>query len=93
MDLKDLRNQIDAIDEELVSLFTKRMEIAAQIADYKKLNNMPIHVPAREHEILQEVAKKAGPDMANYTQILYSTIFELSRNYQSKRNSVTTEVV
>ena len=92
MELKDLRNQIDEIDNELVGLFTKRMEISAQVADYKKANNMPIHVPAREREILQEVAKKAGQDMENYARVLYSMIFELSRSYQSKRNLGTTEL-
>ncbi|MBQ4642298.1 MAG: chorismate mutase [Oscillospiraceae bacterium] len=92
MELKDLRNQIDDIDNALVKLFIKRMEASAQIADYKKAHNMPIHVPAREREILQEVAKKAGPDMANYTRVLYSMLFELSRSYQSKRNSAVTQL-
>ena len=92
MELKDLRNQIDSIDNELVRLFTKRMEISAKVADYKKANNMAIHVPAREREILQEVAKKAGPDMDNYSRVLYSMIFELSRSYQSKRNSPETQL-
>lgn len=86
MELKELRNQIDLIDDELVQLFTKRMEISAQVADYKREHNMPIHVPAREQDILQAVAKKAGPDMASYACELYSTIFELSRSYQNMRN-------
>ena len=47
MDLKDYRNQIDEIDDELVRLFAKRMEVSAQIADYKKANGLPIYVPAR----------------------------------------------
>ena len=85
MDLKELRTEIDKIDDELVRLFGARMDIAAQIADYKKENGMPILVPAREREKLQDVAKKAGPDMANYTRVLYSMLFELSRSYQSKR--------
>jgi len=85
MELKELRTEIDKIDDELVRLFGARMEIAAQIADYKKENNLPILMPAREREKLQDVAKKAGPDMANYTRVLYSMLFELSRSYQAKR--------
>ena len=84
MELSELRAQIDAIDEELVRLFGERMEIAAQIARYKKEHNLPILMPAREREKLQDVAAKAAPDMANYTRVLYSTLFELSRSYQSK---------
>ena len=90
MDLQNYRNEIDAIDDELVRLFGKRMDVAAKIADYKKEQGLPIHVPAREREKLVDVAAKAGPEMANYTRVLYSMLFELSRSYQSKRNSMLT---
>ncbi len=90
MDLKELRTEIDAIDDELVRLFGKRMDVAARIADYKKENNLPILVPAREREKLQDVTQKAGPEMADYTRVLYSMLFELSRSYQSKRSSTLT---
>lgn len=90
MDIKDLRCQIDDVDSELVKLFVKRMELSAKVADYKKEMGMPIYVPAREREVLQEVAQKAGPEMANYTRVLYSMLFELSRSYQSKRNTTAT---
>ena len=86
MDLKDYRLEMDAIDDELVALFVKRMEVAARIADYKKENDLPILAPAREREKLQDVAQKAGPEMAAYTRTLYSMLFELSRSYQAKRN-------
>lgn len=84
MDLAELRQEIDKIDGSLVSLFGARMDIAAKIADVKKQTGAPIFVPAREREKLQEVAEKAGPEMANYTRVLYSMLFELSRSYQSK---------
>ncbi len=86
MDLNELRGQIDKIDDQLVELFTKRMDVAAAIGDYKKENNLPVFVPARERDKLKDVAEKAGPEMANYTRVLYSMLFELSRSYQSKRN-------
>ena len=90
MEISELREQIDAVDDKLVELFTKRMQLSAKIADYKKENKLPIYVPAREREKLQEVAKQAGSEMDNYTRVLYSMIFELSRSYQSKRNNDST---
>ena len=39
MDINELRGQIDTIDDELVKLFAKRMDVAAQIAEYKKEHN------------------------------------------------------
>ncbi len=92
MDITQLREKIDNIDDQLVSLFTQRMEITRDIAAYKKENDLPIYVPARERQKLQEVAKLAGPDMDDYTRVLYSMIFELSRSYQSKQNSTATEL-
>ena len=86
MELKDLRNEIDKIDDELVKLFAQRMDISAQIAGVKKEKSLPIFVPAREREKLADVAEKAGPDMANYTRVLYSMLFELSRSHQNKLN-------
>lgn len=83
MDLTQLRCRIDAIDDELIRLFCQRMEVAAQIADYKKEHGLPILVPAREAEKLLDVAEKAGPEMADYTKELYTSLFRLSREYQS----------
>ena len=84
MDLKELRGQIDEIDDQLVKLFCQRMDIAAQVAQYKKEQGLPILMPAREREKLQDVSQKAGPEMAGYTRTLYTMLFELSRSYQSK---------
>ena len=56
MELNELRNQIDTIDDELVRLFCRRMEVSEQIADYKRQNGLPILVPAREREKLLDVS-------------------------------------
>ena len=92
MDISKLRSEIDAIDDQLVQLFVQRMDVSARIAEYKKQQKMPIYVPAREREKMQDVAAKAGSDMANYTRVLYSMIFELSRSYQSKLGDSVTEL-
>lgn len=84
MDIKELRSRIDGIDEELVALFLRRMEVSAEIGAYKKERNLPIFVPEREREKLADVAEKAGPEMAVYVKRLYDTIFTLSRDYQNE---------
>ena len=43
MDMNELRAKIDIIDDQIVQLFCQRMDVAAQIADYKKANNMQKH--------------------------------------------------
>jgi len=86
VDINDLRKEIDAIDQELVRLFCRRMEVTARIADYKKENNLPIYHPGREQEVLQKVAALAGPELGDYAQALYSEVFTLSKRYQTARN-------
>ena len=75
MELSEIRKDIDKIDDQLVRLFCQRMNLSAQVADYKKANNLPIHHPGRERAILQKVAEKAGPEMENYTRVMYSMLF------------------
>ena len=86
MELQDLRAQIDQVDDGILDLFQKRMNLSSQIAAYKKEHNLPIYVPEREQEILQAVAAKAGMGMADYAQALYATIFALSRRYQAPQS-------
>lgn len=90
MDLSELRGEIDAIDDQLVDLFCRRMEISAKVAQYKKENNLPVFVPAREREILKKVSEKSGTKFCGYIRPLYSMMFELSRSYQNKLNDVRT---
>ena len=92
MELQELRSRIDQIDHQLVDLFGQRMQIAAQIADYKKQHDLPILMPAREREKLLAVSKQAGPEMEAYTRVLYSMLFELSRSYQSKCSGERSEL-
>ena len=92
MDLTEIRKEINRVDDQLVKLFVERMELASQVAAYKRENNMPIFVPAREREILKKVAEQAGPEFGSYTRLLYATIMDLSRSHQGKQNGTITNL-
>lgn len=85
MSMKELREEINAVDTEIVELIKKRMNIAADVAQYKKDNNIPLYDGERERELLTRVADQAGADFDSYTRILYSTILDISRSYQHKK--------
>ncbi len=80
--LDNSRNKINKIDEKLANLFKERMEVVNGIAQYKKENNLPILVAGREREIIYSVTKDMDDQMAEYTKILYTTMFDLSKAYQ-----------
>ena len=92
MDLNELRQQINSIDDELLNLFTRRMDLASQVADYKRAHDLPILQPAREREILKKAAEKAGPELGGYARVLFSMLMELSKSYQNKRNNKEIEL-
>lgn len=83
-DINLLRQEIDAIDRELVSLFKKRMSVAANVAEYKRQTGMQVLDSSRERALLSKVAELSGEEFEVYTRTLYSTILDLSRSYQHK---------
>ena len=83
MGLEDIRQRIDAIDDELVQLFTKRMECSKAVALAKQQTGRPILDHARERAILNRLTAAAGDECAPYVKALYAQIFDLSRSYQS----------
>ena len=87
MDMKEIRQKIDALDDQIKAAFEERMALCADMAAYKKENDLPIFFPAREREIIARLTKDMDAGMATYTKVLYNTLFEVSRSYQTKRIS------
>lgn len=61
--LAELRAQIDSLDEELLQLLAKRLDVVHKIGEVKQQHGLPIYVPQRESEMLQkkrEAATKLG---------------------------------
>ena len=82
MELTELRESIDRIDADLVKLFTERMALSGQIAEYKKEHSLPALDASRERQKLTAVRAAAGEQFAQPASVLYGTIFDLSRAYQ-----------
>ena len=83
MTLKEIRSQIDRIDNELLPLFLQRMECAKQVAEAKKKENCPVFNEKREQEILRNVSEKSG-EFKGETKILYSGLMAMSRSLQHR---------
>ena len=83
--LSALRQQIDAIDAQLVSLFLRRMEVTEQVGEYKKAAGVPVLDAAREQAV---IANKTAlcPDPAGKADVatLYESIMAISRRQQRR---------
>ena len=82
-ELEQLRGDIDAIDRQIVDLMKQRMETVAQVAEYKKANNIPVLDSGRERALLSKVGQEAGEELADYIQSMYRTIMAASRSYEN----------
>lgn len=92
LNLDEIRKQIDEIDKEMAALFERRMQVAADVAAYKRENNMPVLDAAREEAVVQKnVARLSNQEMAPYYEDYLRYLMGLSRQYQAKllgRNTV-----
>lgn len=81
-----VRNQIDGIDEELMNLLAKRMQLAEKIGVYKKKNGISILQPQRWSEILEHsIAKGQAHNLSReFITVFLSAIHQESINHQHK---------
>ena len=82
-ELENLREKIDAIDKEMIALFEKRMDVVADIAEYKIKNNLPILNQNREDIVISKV--KAIVKNKDYTDSaidFIKNIMEISKKFQ-----------
>ena len=84
MELKDLRDRLDLIDNQITELFKQRMETVKLVAEYKRTNNTPILAAGREQEILDRISAIVGDDLQEYAKKLFITLMALSRDYQAE---------
>ncbi|PKM73558.1 MAG: bifunctional chorismate mutase/prephenate dehydratase [Firmicutes bacterium HGW-Firmicutes-16] len=91
MDKTEIRKQIDEVDDSMLSLFLKRMELADEMGAAKKNLGLPTFDREREREILAKVSEKSG-NMEPYAFNLFSTLFKLSKSRQNELLSVSSNV-
>ncbi|MBR7130667.1 MAG: chorismate mutase [Lentisphaeria bacterium] len=89
MDISEVRKGIDQIDEEILKLFARRMELGGIIGKLKEDQGIPIENSQREREILLKVTRNSSEDMQSCARILFSTLFELNKSYQRSRTADT----
>lgn len=84
-DIKELRADIDIIDRQMQQLFEQRMQVAREVALYKKTRNEPIYVPEREKALLADKVKRLqDPSLAVAAEGFFRTLMNLSKDEQRR---------
>lgn len=83
-DLKDLRKEITAVDNEMAELFVRRMKLVHEVAAYKMKNSLPVLDPGREAEVLENGAVRvADEELQSYYISFLREVMAISRRYQT----------
>ncbi len=84
--LAPLRAQIDAIDQELLELLSKRAEAAQAVGHIKNESSAPIFRPERETQVIQNVLQKnPGPLLPESVASIWREIMSACRALESKQ--------
>jgi chorismate mutase/prephenate dehydratase len=84
MDMQKLREQIDRIDDEIASLYVKRMRTVRDIVEAKRAGGLMISDPGRERAILQRLTAAHDPIYEGDLKLIYSLLFDLSKSAQAR---------
>lgn len=76
--IEELRDEINTIDEKILSLIGKRLTLVKEVGELKKRQNKQILDSKREQEILNRLSSKAKSHFVeeNLVKKIWHTIFE-----------------
>ena len=83
MELQDLRNRIDGLDDQLLSVLNERMELVKKVGELKRSSQSIIYRPEREKQILDRLAKHNNGLLTRQAiDAIFFEIFAVSRNLE-----------
>ena len=83
-DLSQVREELDRIDSQLASLFTRRMDLAADVIAAKSKTGKAVADPARERQKLAGIARMVPDRFEPQAISLFSLIMSMNRAEQKR---------
>lgn len=88
MTIDDIREQIDALDDELLSIFNRRAALAVAIGEIKKAEGRAVYDPDRERNIFERMqAANSGPLHNDAIVRLFERVIEETRGLEGARTA------
>ena len=85
--LKEYRDQIDAIDTEIIKLFEQRMDVVKNVSKYKQENNIPTTDSNRESTMLEKnLSKLENEEYKKYYHSVLEGFLTASKAMQNELN-------
>lgn len=81
--LGQFRDQIDAIDQEVLKLLNQRAALAQKIGHVKAQTDAPVMRPEREAQVLDKlIAANKGPLLSAHIQVLFKEVMSACRSLE-----------
>lgn len=83
--LKPLREQIDALDRQILALLNERARVACAVGDIKHQADAPVYSPEREAEVLAAMSQEnAGPLPGESVRTIYREVMAACRALEKR---------
>ena len=81
MTIQDLKKEVTEINDEMLRLFIRHLEIVKEIGEVKKAEGKTIYDRKAEEEILEKAAANSPQDMQNYSIEFFRSMINLGKEY------------
>jgi len=81
MNIQEIKNEISVLNDEMLKLFIRNLELTAQLGEAKKAEGKPLYDRKVEEEILEKAVADSPQDMQNYSIEFFRTIINLSKEH------------
>jgi monofunctional chorismate mutase len=79
----ELRQLIDKLDEEIIQLLKKRMNVSKEVGRLKEELHIPVEDKIREKEIIERLTRQAGQNLSEEQLIrIFTAVFKSSKQLQ-----------
>ena len=83
--LDEIRLSINEVDLKIIESFKERMNLAKEVAIYKKENNMQVFDPKREEALIaKNINALNDKELEGYYLEVFKEILKQSKEYQKK---------
>jgi len=83
--IKQLRDKIDAFDNQMLDLLVQRFAVSKEIGDIKASNGLNVGDPNREQEIIDRLADKLeGKLEKDDIAAIFGPVYHISKKLQKK---------
>ncbi len=81
--LPNLRDQIDTIDQQILQLVRRRLELVLKVGEIKRDHGVRVYDPERERLMLDQLARSAEPPLTPETiRRIFERIIDESRSQE-----------